>query len=160
LKFGVISDTHDQAERTAAAVERLRRSGARVLFHCGDFTDAGLMGLFKGIRTYAVRGNNDWDEAGLRGAAKAAGVVWLGAGGMAEEGGCRVALTHGHLPKMREQLLLTKPDFLFLGHSHRRHETIESGVKVVNPGALYRVVPKTCALVDSRTGVVSFLEIA
>ena len=95
MRIGILSDTHDQIKRTAAAVGRLIAEGAEVLIHCGDLTTPSVVEQCAGLPSYFVFGNNDFDEARLRRAMEAIGGVCLGYGGLIELGGKRIAVTHG-----------------------------------------------------------------
>jgi predicted phosphodiesterase len=43
-------------------------------------------------------------------------------------------------------------DFLFYGHTHVAAERQNGGVRVINPGALYRARIKTFVILDTKTG--------
>lgn len=159
MKIGVLSDTHDRMERTARAIEALGREGAVALVHCGDFTSPNLVGLFRGKRSFLCLGNND-EESRIRAAALAAGATWLGEGDLFELGGRRLAASHGDSLRLRKQLLALAPDFLFVGHSHRRENRREGSTRIVNPGALHRATSFTVAIVDLATDSVRFLPVS
>lgn len=180
MKAGILSDTHDQIETAREAILRLRAAGADCFFHCGDITSPEVLDLFKGTETYLVQGNNDHDVRRLEKRAAALDLAWLGYGGIVGAGGRWIAVTHGHLPKMRRTLLSAKPDFLLTGHSHKAGIRKEAGVIIINPGALYRAMthgadiglrrnrtrskepsakPRSCALLDLETKRVRFIEI-
>ncbi len=38
MRLGILSDTHDELERTRVAIALLRRAGAEALIHCGDLS--------------------------------------------------------------------------------------------------------------------------
>ena len=61
MLIGILSDTHDQAERTKVAVATLASAGAEALFHCGDITTADVVYECGLLPTYFVFGNCDFD---------------------------------------------------------------------------------------------------
>ena len=62
MQVGILSDTHNQLGRTAAAVELLRAEGAGVLVHCGDLTGTEVIAACGVLPTYFTFGNNDADN--------------------------------------------------------------------------------------------------
>jgi uncharacterized protein len=158
-RVGVLSDTHNQIERTARAIELLKDRGATVFFHGGDITEEGIIELFEGLEAYFAFGNNDRDRGALERAMKAAGLVCLGEGGEVGIGPRRIALTHGHNKIVLRKLLSASPDFLFLGHSHRKRSERVGSTRLINPGALHRANPKTVACVGLDPIEVEFVEV-
>ena len=59
MLIGILSDTHNQTKRTAAAIQLLHAEGAEVLIHCGDLTDPDIVGICTKLPCYFVFGNND-----------------------------------------------------------------------------------------------------
>ena len=43
MRIGILSDTHDQVQRTKSAVAMLVEGGAETLIHCGDLTIADVV---------------------------------------------------------------------------------------------------------------------
>jgi predicted phosphodiesterase len=84
---------------------------------------------------------------------------FLGEGGIVRLGGKRIALTHGHETAEIRRLLAEEPDYLFLGHSHRRIDRREGRTRVINPGALHRAVPWTFGLLDLELDLFESLEL-
>jgi predicted phosphodiesterase len=85
-----------------------------------------------------VRGNMDRHQvkALKKAMAKQSGAHWLGKGKEVEVDGRRIAITHGDREAVYEDLLNAKPDYLFVGHTHRRSDQQIGSTRVINPGAL------------------------
>ena len=141
MLIGILSDTHNQTKRTAAAIQLLHAEGAEVLIHCGDLTDPDIV---------------DEIQAAIK---QADGAVCLGWGNEVELAGKRIAVTHGHLYKEYRRLLATNPDYLFTGHSHIAADHREGVTRFINPGALHRAQEFTVALLDLENDNLKFLPV-
>lgn len=159
MKIGILSDTHDQVERTSRAVAALVGAGAEALVHCGDLTLPAVVLECGGLPGYFVFGNNDFDEEGLRRAMDRVGGHCLGRGGEVVLGGRRVAVTHGDSADEVRRLLGADPDYFLYGHSHWAADERRGATRRINPGALYRANPWTVALLDLEADVLEFLRI-
>ncbi len=67
MKIGVLSDTHDNLPNIRKAVEVFSKNGVEALIHAGDFCSPFTLAEFKplaekGMKMYAVFGNNDGDR--------------------------------------------------------------------------------------------------
>ena len=160
--IGILSDTHNQLKRTAAAIQLLHDEGAQILFHCGDLTDPGIVGICAALPCYFVFGNNDAYHADEIQTAinQVDGAVCLGWGGEVELAGRRLAMTHGHLIKEYHRLLATNPDYLFLGHSHVTADHRDGVTRFINPGALHRAEEFTVALLNLETDNLKLLQVS
>jgi len=159
MRLGIISDTHDQLERTRQAVALLVEAGAEALIHCGDLLGPPIVEACSVLPAYFVFGNNEDDLPGLRRAMRAANAVCLEYAGQIELAGKRIAVTHGHLDKELRRLAETKPDYLLTGHSHVRHDYREGAARHINPGALHRAAEFSVAVLDLHTDELRFLPI-
>jgi putative phosphoesterase len=157
MRVGIISDTHDRLDRTAAAVELLQSHGAEALIHCGDLTGPEVVDLCGPLPGHFVLGNNDDDTPALRRAIAAAGGHCLGWGGVVRLAGKRLAVTHGHLAKELRALTAQEPDYLLFGHSHVAADYREDGTRYINPGALHRAAQLSVAVLDLRRDELRFL---
>src|SRR5688572_2078783 len=104
MLIGIISDTHNQIDRTRRAMELLVAAGIEAVIHCGDFTRPEMVALCAIRPLYFVFGNND-SSAELEAAGKDVGATCLGWGGEVTLGGRRIAVTHGHRPGEARRLL-------------------------------------------------------
>ena len=160
MKIGVISDTHDRIETTTEAVRLLRKRGAECILHCGDIVSAELVELFAGVPTHFVFGNWDKDRRKLLAAIAAIGGTFHKDFGYLELNGKQIAWVHGDVRGQRQELeQLDQFDYLFYGHSHMAESHRTGRTLVLNPGALFRACPKTCALVDLNSGKVDLIKV-
>jgi putative phosphoesterase len=159
MRVGIISDTHDQLERTRQAVALLRAAGADCLIHCGDFTTPAIIAACTLQPGYFVFGNNDDDFPALRRAIRALDGICLEWAGEITLAGKRIGVTHGHLQKDVRALLAAEPDYLFSGHSHIATDQREGKTRRINPGALQRAHEYTVALLDLDTDDLRFLTV-
>ena len=161
MQIGIISDTHDQRQRSISAVEMLKGEGAEVLVHCGDLVEPPMVSIFSVLPCYFVFGNNDVTHlTGIQTAiATTQRAVCLQWGGEFELAGKRIAITHGHDPKEVSRLLAAGPDYLFSGHSHIAADWREGVTRRINPGAIHRARTFSVALLDLDKDSLRFLSI-
>lgn len=160
MRVGILSDTHDELDRTRRAVTQLRDAGAEALVHCGDLTSPAIVEACAASPFWFVLGNHDADSVPrLQVAARECGGVCLGWGGVVELAGQRVAVTHGHLTSDVRRVSAERPDYLLTGHSHTPGDELRGGVRRINPGALHRAARFTVALLDLTSGSLVSLEV-
>jgi putative phosphoesterase len=153
MRIGVVSDTHDRSEAVAEAVRLLGQHGAELVLHCGDIESPDTVELFKDLPTHFVFGNWDKEKSKLAAAIKAIGGTHHDGFGAIELAGKRVAWVHSHERHQFYQLEHSNYfDFLFYGHTHIREQHRTGKTLVANPGALFRANPKTCIVLDLKTG--------
>ncbi len=132
-----------------AAIRRLVDEQPEVVLHCGDIGSPEVIPLFAGWPTHFVFGNVDHDRAVLRAAAEEAGQFCHGRFGEIELGDRRIALLHSDDHRaFREAIDSQNYDLVCYGHTHEHETHTEGRTVVLNPGALYRAVPHTLAMVD------------
>ncbi len=159
MRIGIISDTHDQVDRTALAVRRLADLGAEALIHCGDLTGPDVVYQCANLPSYFIFGNCDFDQPGLRRAMSDIDAQCLGRSGQLELGGKRIALAHGDSTREIERLATLEPDYLFFGHSHSPTDEQRGPTRWINPGALHRATLWTVALLDLKVNGLELLTI-
>ncbi len=159
MKVGILSDTHDQVERTRIAAKLLKDRGAKFLIHCGDITIADVVHELATLPTYFVFGNCDDDRGGLEEAMKLIGGICLGRGGLIEQAGKTIAVTHGDSEQELRRLKAMNPDFLCSGHTHQMIDYWEGGTRRINPGALHRAPFWSVNLLDLKTEELEVLRI-
>lgn len=153
MRLGILSDTHDELDRTRVAVDLLRAAGADALVHCGDLTSVPVLAACAVLPCWFVFGNHDSDAVPwLHKAAIDLGALCLGWGGVVDLGGRRVGVCHGHLTSDLRHVLADRPDYLLTGHTHFAFDRTEGGVRRINPGALHRADVFTVVLLDLTTG--------
>ncbi len=161
MRIGILSDSHDQVERTAGAVALLASEGADELIHCGDLTGPDVVHVVgeAGLPCHYVLGNNDFDLDGIERAVAATGGTMLGWAGEIERSGKRIGVTHGHLGSEFRRLLKSSPDYLLFGHSHQWLNKRDGPIRQINPGALHRAREWTVALLDLELDEVRFFRV-
>lgn len=160
MKIGVISDTHDRVENTAEAIRLLAARGAELLLHCGDIETAPTVRLFAAVPTHFVFGNWDGRTAQLLDAMAEAGATHHPDFGHLRLAGREVAWLHGHRKgQLRELEHSGQFDYVFYGHSHAAESHRTGKTLVANPGAIHRARPKTCLVVDLKTGEMETIEV-
>jgi putative phosphoesterase len=149
MLLGILSDTHDELERTQAAVRLLREHGAEALVHCGDLSSPAIVAACSQVRCWFALGNHDADNVpALEEAARQNGAVCLGWGGEIELDGKLIAVAHGHMSSDIRRALARRPHYLFSGHSHIPSDRLEGLVRRINPGALSDADQFTVAILD------------
>jgi putative phosphoesterase len=160
MKIGVISDTHDRAEATTTALGLLFREGVELILHCGDIETPETVELFEDFPTHFVFGNWDRKQSELEQAIRRVGGTAHGEWGLLELAGKQVSWIHSHLRgHLRTLETSGEFDFLFYGHSHEKEMHRTGMTLVLNPGAIFRASPKSCAVVDVESGEVKWLTL-
>jgi putative phosphoesterase len=64
MLIGIISDTHDNQDKTREAIELFNSKGVEYVIHAGDYTSPFTLKLFKELncKYVGVFGNNDGDK--------------------------------------------------------------------------------------------------
>lgn len=159
MKIGILSDTHNQLERTRNAIEQLKQLEADVLIHCGDITSPEIVEICSQLPTYYVFGNNDVDEMQLEKAITSSQGICCGRSGVITLADRQIAVTHGHKPIEIRQLMATNPHYLLTGHTHNPIDVLKGTTRHINPGALHRAATLTVALLDLKTDRLDFSSI-
>lgn len=162
MKVGIVSDTHDNQDVIAAAVD-LFEERVDAVVHCGDIIAPFSVSQFdRDFDFYAVRGNNDGEWA-LQDAVRNFG-AYLGEMGKLSLAGERVAVYHGTSTPIVEALLdCGHYDYVFHGHTHARaHETRDGTVRI-NPGGIgtgdEEAEPPAGVILDTESGEVEFHDL-
>lgn len=160
MLLGILSDTHDQFDRTRRAVALLVAAGAEVLIHCGDLVEPEIVPICAVKPFYFCFGNNDADMVPqLRAIAKFMKATCLEWGDLIELGGKWIAVTHGHMGTDVRRLSRPAPDYFLSGHSHVALDHREGTTRYINPGALHRADEYTVALLNLATDELQFLPV-
>ncbi len=160
MLIGLVSDTHDRTDSMAAAVALLQSRKAEFFIHCGDVGSPAVLDFLAGLPSAFVWGNCDYDRLGLQRYAAAIGIQCFGAFGELTLDNKLFALTHGDDPQLKRRLLSEqRHDYLLQGHTHVPQDARVGRIHLINPGALHRANPKTCALLDTTTDTAEFLPI-
>ncbi len=159
MLIGVLSDSHGHADRTARAVTTLLAHGADMLLHLGDIGSDDVIDELAGHKTRIVFGNCDWEIDAMTRYARLVGIEVDHPIGFVEVDGCRIAFTHGDVPRLMQQALDDGVDFLLHGHTHTVQDERIGRTRVINPGALHQATRYTSALLDPSGNRVRWLEI-
>ncbi len=159
----MLSDTHDHLPNIAKAVEAFLKNGVEAVIHAGDFCSPFTLAEFKpladrGLKMYAVFGNNDGDRALL---------VRRGGDFCSFADGSRIVTLDGktfavmHYPDLAPDLYRSGTyDMVIYGHDHKRRVEGE-GKKLLNPGtcAGYLADAATVAIVQTPGMAVEILRL-
>ncbi len=160
MLIGILADSHGRAERTRAAVFALRQRGAEMILHLGDVCGEEVIDELVGVNARLVFGNCDMDIDEMTRHAEIMGVGVDHPMGIVVVDGKRIAFTHGHLSPLMDQAMEQKVDYLLHGHTHEVRDERDGGVRIINPGALFRASRYTAALLEPVTDRLEIIEIA
>ncbi len=159
MLIGVMSDSHGDVAATARAVSLLTQRGASRLFHCGDICSVGVLEELAGRDCTFVWGNCDDLTPTLRRYVADLGLTWPEPGRVIELAGKRIGVFHGHEAAFQTATDTDTYDYIFHGHTHRYADQLENGCRLINPGALHRARLHTVALLNLKSGRLTFLRI-
>jgi putative phosphoesterase len=158
--IGILGDTHDRADATAAGVRLLRDHGAEFFIHTGDVGLEEVLDQLAGLPGVFVWGNNDWDRLPLAKYGESLGLTCGGDLFRLTLEGKEIAVTHGDNDRAVRELLDDQLlDYLFTGHTHHPHDKRSGRTRWINPGALYRARRKTVATLDLATDQLTLLTV-
>ena len=155
MLIGILSDTHDNTDKTRKAVSCLNREGVEHVLHAGDYVAPFMIDILKDLSApmTGVFGNNDGDRSLLE--KKSAAFPHLKIAGTfarLNTGGRKIALLHGNDRALLETLAgCSSLDLLVYGHTHRPEVRKQGSLLIVNPGEVYGHLTgrSTVALVDT-----------
>ena len=152
MKLGIISDTHDNMPKIAAAVKLFNTEQVDLVIHAGDFISPITANEFQKLNAplIGVFGNNDGERLYLTERFKDIGKIYPDYHEFAFAGKRGVVM---HEPKFIDSLVKSKDyDLVIYGHTHvidiRVGDTL-----VVNPGEASGWITgrSTVVLLDSTT---------
>jgi predicted phosphodiesterase len=73
--------------------------------------------------------------------------------------GKTLAYTHGDEPRLLQQAVSDRVDYLFHGHTHKMRDQKIGSTRVINPGALHRAAQHTAALLEVESGSLEFVHV-
>lgn len=169
MKICVVSDSHDNRQLLARAVEDAQRRGAQAVLHCGDVVAPGTLSVLQkyGLPVHVIHGNNAGDLYTLTTMATAAGSVirYHGQDAGIELHGRRIFLVH--YPHYARAMAATGEwDVVCCGHDHRayiEHLPTLRGTPalLINPGTVGGVgAPPTYILGDLGTREFTVIDVA
>ncbi len=160
MQIGIVSDTHNRYPLVERALQMFQERKVNFVLHCGDIEDSEVIWLFRGFTAHFVLGNCDSDRLALQQAIHGIGATLHEPFGHLDLEGAKLAFVHGDKVGLLQDLVNAAHfDYLFHGHTHRRADQQVGPTRVINPGALHRANPKTCAILDLKTGVLETLVV-
>jgi len=160
VKIGILSDTHGAVAAMTQGMQLLRAAGAEYYIHCGDVGSEAVLDQLAGAPAAFVFGNNDWDREELEAYAKKLEITCLGSVGMLDLGDKRIAVMHGDDMRAMQKVVGDQAaDSLLFGHSNRWEDERAGGVRMINPGALYRAKTKTVAVLDTANDELRYIAL-
>jgi putative phosphoesterase len=158
MLIGILSDSHGDAIATATAIRLLEARGVEYLVHCGDICSEAVLDDLAGHPCTFVWGNCDSPGPTMRKYLQSLGLAWPEPPVILELGGKRIAVFHGHERSFASVADRVDLDYVFYGHTHKYADRRVGRVRFINPGALHRAKPHTCALLDLRSGALTILR--
>ena len=166
-RIAIISDSHDRLENIRRFAERAREEGVEAVIHAGDIISPFALRELKGLKVYAVYGNNDGEKLLLGRAAAEMGFLISEPPLFLSLNGRDVVVVHGagtasDTVRLAEALARSGMFHLVVyGHTHQLDVRKLGETLVVNPGALsgYLAGRATFAIVDLEALEVEVLEV-
>lgn len=153
MKFGVISDTHDNIVNLRKALEIFKTHNVEFVIHLGDYVSPYMVRAFKGVKLIGIFGNNDGEKFGLIKAFEGIGGEMKGDFYEFELDGIKFACYHGTIEKLRDALIESgKYDVVFYGHDHEFANKKVGNTLAINPGTAHGFeVKPTIAIFDTKS---------
>uniref|UniRef100_A0A7C1PLL3 Phosphoesterase n=1 Tax=Thermofilum pendens TaxID=2269 RepID=A0A7C1PLL3_THEPE len=166
-RVAVVSDSHDKLENLRRFAETARREGIEAVIHAGDIISPFALRELKGLRVYAVYGNNDGEKLLLSKVAAEMGFLISEPPLFLSLGGREIAVVHGaSTPSDTVRLAeaLAKSGMFHVvvyGHTHQLDVRKVGETLIVNPGTLsgYLAGRATFAVVELETLEVEVSEV-
>lgn len=147
MRLGLMSDTHDDRDRTRAGLAVFEARDVDAICHLGDVTSPAIVEMLDGWEAWICRGNMDkrW-SAIVEAAEKAEPPIACDDAFELTVGDARVGIVHGHDATRLETMVHAGGfDLVCHGHTHTFRDERVGGTRVVNPGALHRAsTPGVC----------------
>ncbi|MEM3374687.1 MAG: metallophosphoesterase [Candidatus Woesearchaeota archaeon] len=138
MKIGIISDTHDQIEKTKKAISIFNREKVSLVYHLGDLCSPFMLSLFKDLKCNLkmVLGNNDSDVNRMY-KFKSDNIEIYGEILLDFIEGKNILAFHGDPSEIVEDLFSSKKyDILLIGHTHKAEIKKNEKTLFINPGTL------------------------
>lgn len=134
-----MSDTHDHIANLRTAFAEIKKNGAEMIIHCGDFVSPFMIEELScaGLPVHGVFGNNDGDRVKIMYNAARCGVPVVMHSDIArlKIDGCRIAVTH--FRETAEDLAASGLyDLVCFGHTHRYYKDMTEECLLLNPGEM------------------------
>jgi len=166
-RITVVSDTHDNLEAINLFVEHMKKEKVDAVIHAGDIVSPFSLRMFKGLKLYAVYGNNDGEKILLKKTADELGIVLEEQPLLIESGPYSILVIHGSDGMEKTQrfarALAKSGEFRLVvyGHTHQVDVQHFGETLLLNPGTLsgYLAGKRTYAIVDLETLQADIIEL-
>lgn len=160
MLLGLLSDTHDNRDRTRTALRLFEERGADALVHAGDLNTARLVPAFEGWRVWLARGNVDHPTRIRETIEGTDASIAYGVRHEIDAGDARVGVIHGD-DEARLQGMVNAGafDLVVHGHTHEFRDERVGDTRVVNPGAVHRASTPSVCLWDAGADELERLEL-
>ena len=156
MKVVIVSDSHDNVEKSRQFVKLAEKMDVECVVHCGDIISPFTAEIFRSLRIplIVVFGNNDGEVPGLLKKFPEIKKPPI----LVELDGKKTVVMHE--PVIMEAVV-GEVDYVFYGHTHEVFVDRMKGTLVVNPGELcgYLSGRSTFAILDTVTDEVVVEEI-
>ena len=157
MKICILSDSHDNRQTLAAAVDDAKQHGAQAILHCGDVVAPSTLHAVTpfGLPIHVIHGNNTGDMVHMSRLAHKPGslVNYYGQDASFTLHGRKIFLVH--FPHYAQGMALTGDyDLVCNGHEHRAHIDRVTNIKggetlLIDPGTVAGIgAPATYVLGD------------
>ncbi len=162
MLIGIISDTHDNVEKSKAAVKLFREAKVEHVIHAGDIVAPFTAKVFAdlGCPFTAVFGNNDGEKVGVEHVIQSFGGTIATGHTPVELGGLRFMIMHEPWG-LKEIASSGEYDVVIYGHTHKKEEKKAGKTLVLNPGegGGHLTGEATCVLFDTETRKVKWVTL-
>ena len=161
MLIGIMSDSHDKHETVRQVVALFDRLGVKHIIHCGDVGGQAVFDELVGRPVTFVWGNMDHQQRELSPYLEGAGIsAPTATPTLITLDEKRFAIYHGHERGFDQAPFSLDVDYILHGHTHVARDESINGIRIINPGALFRARPKSAATLNTTTGELSYYEIA
>jgi putative phosphoesterase len=166
-KIALLSDSHGRAAITRRAVQLALTNGAETILHLGDIGSTDVIDALRvdqasagrAVESRLVFGNVDAHWRTLAEHAKRAGLVVDHPVGWLELAGGDLVYLHGDDEDAKAEALAAEVRYLCHGHTHQQVDARVRETRVINPGALFRAVEYSIAVLDTDSDALSFYTV-
>jgi len=161
MKIGLISDTHNEVELTKKALEIFKEYGITHILHAGDLTSSAMLDLFIGFKCNFVLGNGDIDVDLINNKSEKLGFGPIKKYLKIQIGKKKIMLFHGDdVPLYRNCIKCHEYDYIIKGHTHMFEDYLKEDCRIINPGAIYRGLECTIAILNTETDTIEKIEVS
>ncbi len=168
MKICIVSDSHDNRNMLATAVEQAKAWGAKAVIHCGDVVAPTALRPLQqfGLPVHVIHGNNMGDTFAMFMLAQEPESVihYHGQDAGIQLDGKRIFIVH--YPHYAEAMAITGDwDIVCFGHDHRPKIDSVTGITgqqtlLLNPGTVAGVGPKASYIIgDLSTMAFEIVEL-